>query len=62
VSYKEVDPRVYENTPRPAWVYACPKNDSGIHTWRERQDGTAICTQCMLELNAEDTASCFGRV
>lgn len=40
-------------------VYECPKGKAGLHTWRRRPDGTAVCVQCQKELNREDAEDCF---
>lgn len=39
--------------------YECPKNESGIHAWMKRSDGTARCFKCRRILSKEDTAEVY---
>lgn len=40
-------------------VYECPRGKNGLHTWRRREDGTAVCRDCATVLNKADANDCF---
>lgn len=41
--------------------FECPKNANGIHFWRrDPQTRKAMCENCDLQLNNEDSADLYG--
>lgn len=40
-------------------VYECPKTKSTLHHWVRRDNGTAYCIRCNLELNKQDADEVF---
>jgi hypothetical protein len=46
------------NKDNPA-CYECPEHKSKMHHWLRRDDKTAYCLKCNLELTVEQAEDCF---